>query len=74
MSAETVNPAAVDPTPVVKTDLGTSLEANRSNCDFPVPGSPTRSKWDSALVRTSPWETSNGLPPAKIIAMANFTK
>lgn len=73
--ADTVRPAAVEPTPVVKTALGMIFEANLSSCDLPVPGSPTRSKCDSALVLI-PEEivSSNGLPPAKIIAIASFTQ
>jgi len=41
LTAETVNPAEVDPTPVVSTDRGQTLDTNRSRWDFPVPGSPT---------------------------------
>jgi hypothetical protein len=44
MTAVTVSPAAVDPTPVVSTDLGMILEANLRSWDFPVPGSPTSSR------------------------------
>lgn len=50
ITAETVNPAVVDPIPVVKTDLGITLEANLNICDFPVPGSPTSSKCGSDLI------------------------
>lgn len=50
MTAATVKPADVQPMPVVKTDLGIIFEANFSNCDFPVPGSPTKSKCGSALI------------------------
>lgn len=74
-NADTVKPAAVDPTPVVNTALGIIFEANLSNSDLPVPGSPTRSKCDSALVRIPVrLVSSNGLPPAKTIAIANFTQ
>mmetsp|Transcript_29980 Transcript_29980/g.101054 ORF Transcript_29980/g.101054 Transcript_29980/m.101054 type:complete len:271 (-) Transcript_29980:104-916(-) len=42
--AEHVSPAEVVPQPVVRTHRGASFEANRRNCDFPVPGSPTSNK------------------------------
>lgn len=72
--AVTVKPAAVEPTPVVNTALGTILEANLSKCDFPVPGSPTKSKWDSDLVLTPvKFMSSIGQPPASTTASANLT-
>lgn len=42
--AVTVSPADVDPIPVVHTDRGITLAACRSNCDLPVPGSPTSNR------------------------------
>lgn len=75
MTAATVKPAAVEPTPVVRTDRGTILETKRRSSDLPVPGSPTSNRWDSDLVHTpvnvvsSTWQ-----PPAKTVAMANFTR
>jgi hypothetical protein len=47
-TAEQVKPAEVVPTPVVSTARGLRRAANRKNCDFPVPGSPTISKCDCA--------------------------
>jgi hypothetical protein len=44
LTAETVNPAEVDPTPVVSTDRGQTLDTNRRRWDFPVPGSPTSNR------------------------------
>ena len=37
LSAVTVRPALVEPTPVVKTDLGTIVAAYFKNCDLAVP-------------------------------------
>lgn len=42
LTAVAVSPAAVDPTPVVRTDLIAKRDAARSNWDLPVPGSPTK--------------------------------
>ena len=37
LTAVTVRPALVDPTPLVNTDLGINLAANFKNCDLAVP-------------------------------------
>lgn len=44
LKAATVRPALDDPIPVVNIDLGHTFQANLSNWDLPVPGSPTNSK------------------------------
>lgn len=49
-TAATVSPAVVEPTPVVKTDRGQTLDAKRRMSDFPVPGSPTNKRCDSARI------------------------
>lgn len=71
--AVTVKPADVDPMPVVKTERGMILEAKCKSCDFPVPGSPTRSKCgcDLGVIVSSLF--FNWLPPANTTANANFT-
>ncbi len=46
-SEEHEEPALVDPIPAVSTERGVILAAYFRNCDFPVPGSPTSSRWDS---------------------------
>ena len=51
LTAVTVSPAWVEPIPVVRTLLGIKWAAYFKNWDFPVPGSPTNSMWDSPLVR-----------------------
>lgn len=37
LTAVTVNPALVDPMPVVNTERGINLDAYFRNCDLPVP-------------------------------------
>ena len=51
LTADTVRPALVDPIPVVSTALGITFDAYLRNWDFPVPGSPTRSRCDSPRTR-----------------------
>jgi len=67
---ETVRPADVDPMPVVKTDRFESLIEYLRICDFPVPGSPTNSKWHYPLILVlfSTRET----PPIKHNKIASF--
>lgn len=75
MTAVTVSPAAVDPTPVVSTDLGIIFEANLNIWDLPVPGSPTSNRWDSERTLTPVSKLAFWLlPPAKTTATANFTR
>ena len=66
----TVNPAEVDPIPVVNTDRFDNLVAYFKIYDFPVPGSPTKSKWHYPLILVlfSTLET----PPIKHNKRANL--
>jgi len=73
LNAATVSPALDDPTPVVNIDLGHIFQANLSNCDLPVPGSPTNNKCVSPRIRIPPpSDAGRCTPPAKPKATANF--
>lgn len=72
LTTEAVNPADVDPVPVVKTDLRTNLHAHFSIFDFPVPGSPTIIICDSQRVRVPVCESIKGTPPIIDNNTANF--
>lgn len=68
-----MSPALDDPTPVVNIDLGHTFQANLSNCDLPVPGSPTNNKCVSPrILIPPPSDTGRCTPPAKPKATANF--
>lgn len=68
-----MSPALDDPTPVVNIDLGHTFQANLSNCDLPVPGSPTNNKCVSPRIRiVLSSDAGRCTPPAKPKATANF--
>lgn len=73
LRAETVNPAVVVPTPVVSTDRGDILLANFRISDFPVPGSPTRSRCNSGLT-LAPSSPPLPTPPARTTAKHSLTR
>lgn len=73
LKAATVSPALDEPTPVVNIDLGHTFHANLSNCDFPVPGSPTNNICVSPRTLIPPLSVDvRRTPPAKPKATANF--